>query len=485
MRNPIYVLSKGVFYLLLLSTICFTSCDSVTTTTAPSEGEKVEEVAQMSPPPSDEAVRQFFHAWMADCANDHYKKSGSGGEAIAAFVNFAQLRIDSALMDSAISGPLGPYTRVWGPALSVTQELISFDEYYVVENLMYCTHKVVKGVNHYTIGIAGTNAISQYDWLHEDDYQATVYNPYTGGNIAKGSSIGLEKLIAFKDSSNTTLLSFLQGKIKDDPKAVISVAGHSLGGALTQVYSGYLKNKLPPSTKVEAWVYAGPTAGNDTFADSLIIDLGADNYYAYNNALDVVPHAWQIDSLSEICSIYEGQLYCKWGIEENSVLNLIVAYLKMQSQAGNFTVPAGQQNTFTASVEPLTFIECADFFSAGILSTSYFTYDGEKVPGPLNSKLTSLDTLCKVKKNEMEKTNLQLLMFLAKMGEEHTSAYTNYFFQAQDTTFITAVANYTAAAPTEEVGIAEEGIFILNTFLTDVYDAMYDQRPRPTCTCNQ
>ncbi|WP_020534254.1 lipase family protein [Lewinella cohaerens] len=482
MKNPTPFVFNKTFFFLLFGIIFFTACDPATTITDPQEGEEITELGPATPPPSEEAVRQFFYAWMADCANDQYYSSDfkAREDAFKYLRGLAETRIDNAIKDATA---IGESTRVWGPAINITYEDDTDDGYfYIIENLIYCTYAKVGGVSHYYVGIAGTNAISEYDWLHEDVNEGTVNNPTTGGKISKGSLLGLEQLTALKDSvQGITLLSFLQEKISEDSTAVISVAGHSLGGALTQVYAGYLNNKLGANVNVEAWVYAGPTAGDSTFAQNLVQNLKAENYHAYNNALDVVPHVWQIDSLNKICSIYEEESYCKFGIEENPLVSLVGEYLKTISVNGNYTIPIGQNHVFTKSLTPASLDDCADFFTASMLEIS--KVDGYSVPYTLIPNLTKLNSLCKVGSSNAQDVNLRLLMFLAKMAEEHTTAYIDYFFQGEYSSLKSIVAEYTAA-PTDDTkvrGNAEEGVDILNAFLTNVHETMKSKNP--TCKC--
>ena len=94
----------------------------------------------------------------------------------------------------------------------------------------------------------------------------------------------------------------------------VVVTGHSKGGALAPVVALWLRELLASPDGHERWdvergarvschAFAGPTPGNAGLADRIDRVLGADHHHL-RNANDVVTHAWQVDELEEIPSLY-------------------------------------------------------------------------------------------------------------------------------------------------------------------------------------
>jgi hypothetical protein len=111
------------------------------------------------------------------------------------------------------------------------------------------------------------------------------------------------------------LLGFLAGEAQaaTGPLDVV-VTGHSKGGALAPVVALWLRELLASPDGHERWdvergarvschAFAGPTPGNAGLADRIDRVLGADHHHL-RNANDVVTHAWQVDELEEIPSLY-------------------------------------------------------------------------------------------------------------------------------------------------------------------------------------
>ncbi|MBL4707532.1 MAG: hypothetical protein JKY48_03725, partial [Flavobacteriales bacterium] len=110
-------------------------------------------------PLATEEQKQFFYAWLADCANDSITQASSPSVAKANFLHVANQRIKLASRNPEIQSFYGTDTLVWGPALSVGLVQRGL---YSTSNLIYCVRskKPVGGVYQYSIGISGTNMIS-------------------------------------------------------------------------------------------------------------------------------------------------------------------------------------------------------------------------------------------------------------------------------------------------------------------------------------
>ncbi|MEL6393762.1 MAG: hypothetical protein AAFR97_13505, partial [Bacteroidota bacterium] len=344
----------AVAFILLSGLLSVYSCDEAGAI-KDTVDDVIEDVNGLATTDADSA-RFFLTAWLADCVNDTSLTDNSP-KTIEYLEAIAAHRIRSAYKNDTITNPLGVQELVWGPVV----ELEESKGLYTASNTLFCTkYTDGNGDLHFSVGIAGTDMISYYDWFTEDFQTDSLVAGFAAGEeIAYGTAIGAKKLYQMTDTSavgNVELLVYLKSQVDNNPgkKVTIGVAGHSLGGALTQVYSYYLREKLTDSNvNVQAWVYAGPTAGNDVFANNLVRKVA---YTAYNNSMDAIPHVWQADRLNELCNLYtDGYSPCPESpITNTPIINGIVKYLKDVSAAGNYTVPPGNSHTFTGRNYRLT-----------------------------------------------------------------------------------------------------------------------------------
>lgn len=416
-------------------------------------------LAEFDPMSTLEIQKQFYHAWLADCVNDlSYDEDSTTAQ--SDMLAKAQERLAGATRDPNIAAVIGKEKIVWGPILVAGQQQNS--GYYVSDNLLYCIESTTtSGIPYYAVGIAGTNMISPFDWSTEDFEVGKQVSWETGGNISQGTSIGFHALNGFKDNSGMTLVDFLISKVSGSPSSVVTVAGHSLGGALTEVYAAFLKNKLKShGTQVHTYVYGGPTAGDATFATAIVKQL--DGYYAFRNSLDVVPHAWQNNRLNEVCGLYDGKSMCGSTISSNPAVNGLIKFLNKLSENGNYTVP-GTPTSFTGN--PTAFDRC------DLLSSAIDVYwEG----GNLNSLYSYLNGITKLCNNGKEITEDQFLgffYFFVEMGGQHTTAYFNHFLGNESADFQDAVNKYVPGAgdPWENAENLDEGIRVLEAFLGQVF----------------
>ncbi|MFC1503338.1 hypothetical protein ACFL53_03160 [Pseudomonadota bacterium] len=200
---------------------------------------------------------------------------------------------------------------VWGPAVYTMPFTIFNDA------MMYVIQK--KGAEgEYVIAIRGTNPVSISDWLFNDFMVSAMKKwPYATveGRILKiseSTNYGLKTLQKLKPKShipgeNKTILQFLNEKIGSEDKAKICVTGHSKGGALSSTMALWLKDiqgvKLSQNIDISTIPFAGPTAGNADFADYFDDCLG-EQCTRIANSLDIVPYAWNTNSLKKLKSIY-------------------------------------------------------------------------------------------------------------------------------------------------------------------------------------
>ncbi|NOJ79500.1 lipase family protein [Myxococcus xanthus] len=225
----------------------------------------------------------------------------------------------------------GQWSLVWGPAVFVDQE--SPTSY--ADNVMYVAASPDQSV--YVVAIAGTNASSDYDKNQEDNSVNTTqlwtaafpnlpsYGVPSGINpwpvLSTGTALGVNNLLGMTDTLTTqqTLVEFLRSVSATGSKTLI-FSGHSLGGALAPTLALALFNPSGGPFSTGDWdhVYvlpaAGPTPGNQglsQFFERVFPPVSLNlpqPQYAWNqniwNSLDAVPHAWVVDSLKEIPTLY-------------------------------------------------------------------------------------------------------------------------------------------------------------------------------------
>jgi len=201
----------------------------------------------------------------------------------------------------------GSWKVVWGPAV---HELPTSDR---PDNTMF----VASGNGELVVGIAGTNPYSFLDWLLED-FLVTPQVPWFSGSpfslerkIALGTFNGLSILQTLtpgpgQPGAGMLLRDFLATQVA--APITINIAGHSLGGALSPTLALWLSDtraKWDPAGNATLAVLpsAGPTAGNQAFAQYSDAQIGAQVTRLYN-PLDIVPKAWTTSDLRKIPNLY-------------------------------------------------------------------------------------------------------------------------------------------------------------------------------------
>lgn len=212
-------------------------------------------------------------------------------------VQNAQSKISAALKDDTIAAFIGDWELAWGPFIFATQNKPTAKynpNKWVTHNTMYVAKGVVPdtAIPLYVVAIAGTNLISEFGWVVEDGDVIAMNkwdeNDTTKGNISKGSHIGLEKLLAFKDENGKNVIDFFTRL--EIGNAEIATCGHSLGGALSPLMALKLIEAKAAST-ISTYPSAGATSGDKAFAQ-YAGQLLANNYFSTINDFDIVPHAW-------------------------------------------------------------------------------------------------------------------------------------------------------------------------------------------------
>lgn len=209
-----------------------------------------------------------------------------------------------------ITQQIGHWDILWGPRV-IREEFIPANAMAVLTN----------GTT-ITVAISSTNPESLYDWFVEDGYvTSAVAWPYGGAPagtiVSQGTAIGLKKLLAMTDpATNLTLVEFL--KRMPQSKRSLVFTGYSLGAALAPALAAALYNSSTALDRA-AWdrvsvnMVAGATPGNAVFADFFAKEFpvavtGPKPWQAWNrntwNTLDVVPHAWEADTMRMLPRLY-------------------------------------------------------------------------------------------------------------------------------------------------------------------------------------
>jgi hypothetical protein len=109
--------------------------------------------------------------------------------------------------------------------------------------------------------------------------------------------------IASTQDAGETLLDFMNRAVPDG--AVVSVTGHSKGGALAVAAALWLDEKWAGGhgAQIECFSFAGPTAGNSAFVEHYNARLAARTRRIVNPR-DLVPHAWVPAELERLRQFY-------------------------------------------------------------------------------------------------------------------------------------------------------------------------------------
>ena len=111
------------------------------------------------------------------------------------------------------------------------------------------------------------------------------------------------------------LLTFLKTEADQSRDALeVTVTGHSKGGALAPAMALWLNEALNSLEAGERWderrraqvhchAFAGPTPGNSAFAARIEAQL-QNRHHHLRNMNDLVTHAWQVDELQQIATMY-------------------------------------------------------------------------------------------------------------------------------------------------------------------------------------
>jgi hypothetical protein len=153
------------------------------------------------------------------------------------------------------------------------------------------------------------------DWFEQDltslhQVPLPFGGAYNGGAmIGWGTEQGFEDLIGMTDvTTGLTLVEYLKANASFEFASIV-VIGHSLGGCLASVLTPYLYETLgrPNTVAPDCFLpitFAAPTAGDVNFA-GYVEDLFGGYPYRFQNSLDVIPHAWDLQGLDWVLNSYD------------------------------------------------------------------------------------------------------------------------------------------------------------------------------------
>lgn len=253
----------------------------------------------------EETKKVFSHALAADTLGHH---TGCKEE----IESQIKKDLNKVLPDAGIIKLIGAWDLVWGPGV-YQHGCPDF-----AANSFYVVKSKTSNPEQYVVAIAGTVEDSLYTWLAENlDIFETCdweYGPKKGEWISKGSWTGLKHLQEIKPSqgmkkSGVDIFNFLKDEFKNKQnQAELIIAGHSLGGNLAAVFALWLadiKGTWDPNNKSTIKIYssAGASPGNEKFAEYFDNKFKDHAHRIWNN-LDVIPHAWNLDTMRKIPGLY-------------------------------------------------------------------------------------------------------------------------------------------------------------------------------------
>lgn len=254
-----------------------------------------------------------------------------------------QRKVEVAL--AALQDLVGERELHWGPAmqrgsLARVRGLALFDE------AMMMVLGQPADPDELTVVIRGTNPVSLSSWVLQDfdvKEQVPWFAPGApvGAVISHGVQRTLDKLTRELEpaeglpGAGSLLWEFLKPwlEARRSRSARITVTGHSLGGVAAPTLALWLREHLPLSVNHELCVYAfaGPTAGNAAFADYTQRTFRA-RLRRFENPLDVVPAAWNLQAIEEVTQKYERCF-------DAVVVKALRAWALHQAATGDYTQP--------------------------------------------------------------------------------------------------------------------------------------------------
>lgn len=251
--------------------------------------------------------------------------------------------LDYRLYGSVVAGLVQtatPWKIVWGPAV------LQYPADGYALNAMYVASPIGQP-GRFVAAIAGTNIPSALDWFLED-FLVSVQVPWptptaldaldTGRPaISLATASGVSILLTTKPSAGLpgaglTLPEFLRAAVRGQAAVQVETTGHSLGGALSPVLALWLADQQGTPAgwdprgvaTVSTMPTAGATPGNLDFANYYDGRLGT-NTQRFINSLDPIPHFWNLETMSQVNTLYAPAIPESAGIDNLVKLAAAVA----------------------------------------------------------------------------------------------------------------------------------------------------------------
>lgn len=177
----------------------------------------------------------------------------------------------------------------------------------------------------YTVAIRGTNPVSLSSWIFQD-LDVAGMTPWSRQSpnsdnkkayISKATdrSLGIHKNLTCKQKDGEiTVLEWLVDTVNSRKsensgnKITLNITGHSLGGLMCGVFAGYLMDELHDRSlrgdvDCKVYSYAGPSAGNRSFAEHLSSTI--DEYNRFTNRHDIATLVWDESDVTSLPELYK------------------------------------------------------------------------------------------------------------------------------------------------------------------------------------
>jgi hypothetical protein len=352
--------------------------------------------------------------------------------------------LTDTLGDPAVQNQIGSDWKVaWGPSTFIIgPSSVSWQAgvaTFTATNSAYLVHS--QSQNRYVLAIAGTNPSSWFDWIVEDlflvpgvTWQSALQSWGKSGrpaaptstttpNLTSGTFIGVTHVLGLQDpKTNATLRSFL-GSLSLGATETLTVTGHSLGGALSPTLAlALIDPEAPlsslPASQVRAYPTAGPTPGNEAFAERYLEYLpasrGHHGWQIWNgdvwNTYDLVPRAWGVDTLLALPALYA--LSFEYGVTD--LVRLTGVVTAGAGVSDFFASRAGTPGRLNTTAVPGNFV-------TSLLPSDCFAYQYQPPSGPVEYL-----TKPQAKASGIPVSELQPIPLLEQVVYQHTLAYSRY-----------------------------------------------------------
>jgi len=281
----------------------------------------------------------YYLSFWSNAVSDYYQ--GTQAE-LEAKLNQA---IQTNLQNNA--DLIGAWEIAWGPCVFFKAD--SDQDTGIAANAMYVAQK--PGTAEYVVAIAGSNFVSPYsiaqDCLVGGQDAWNTFAPSTAAGIdakiAQGTGLGLQALLGMSPASGykqagKTLVEFFRAATATTA-VNITVTGLSLGGALSPAMALYLHDERAlwdqnGHSAITVMPMAGPTPGNGAFTQYYDNSPVGQQTIRYVNTLDIVPHAWNLATLEELKTLYQGY------IPDSEIVNGLVDWAMDLAADGDYTIIA-------------------------------------------------------------------------------------------------------------------------------------------------